>query len=53
MPPIFDNPHWVYQFFAAQRQTDLILQIRAEPGWRSNGKVTPAARTVAQNHKSE
>ncbi len=26
--PIFDNPHRIYQFFAAQRLADLIIQIR-------------------------
>ena len=26
--PIFDNPHRIYQFFAAQRLADLIVQIR-------------------------
>lgn len=29
--PIFANPHRIYQFFAAQRLADLILQIRDEP----------------------
>jgi len=29
--PIFDNPHRIYQFFAAQRLADLIIQIRGEP----------------------
>lgn len=29
--PIFPNPHRIYQFFAAQRLADLILQIRTEP----------------------
>ena len=29
--PIFHNPHRIYQFFAAQRLADLILQIRSEP----------------------
>lgn len=28
--PIFENPHRIYQFFAAQRLADLILQIRGE-----------------------
>lgn len=28
--PIFPNPHRIYQFFAAQRLADLILQIRGE-----------------------
>ena len=34
--PIFDNPHRIYQFFAAQRLADLILQIRAEPETRDD-----------------
>lgn len=29
--PIFPNPHRIYQFFAAQRLADLIIQIRDEP----------------------
>jgi len=29
--PIYENPHRIYQFFAAQRLADLILQIRSEP----------------------
>ncbi|WP_368525230.1 T6SS effector phospholipase Tle3 domain-containing protein [Enterobacter asburiae] len=29
--PIFPNPHRIYQFFAAQRLADLIIQIRKEP----------------------
>lgn len=29
--PIYDNPHRIYQFFAAQRLADLILMIRREP----------------------
>lgn len=29
--PIYENPHRIYQFFAAQRLADLILQIRREP----------------------
>lgn len=29
--PIYHNPHRIYQFFAAQRLADLILQIRNEP----------------------
>ncbi|HDS6853856.1 MULTISPECIES: DUF3274 domain-containing protein [unclassified Enterobacter] len=29
--PIFPNPHRIYQFFAAQRLADLIIQIRSEP----------------------
>ncbi|HED1427910.1 TPA: DUF3274 domain-containing protein [Klebsiella michiganensis] len=29
--PIFLNPHRIYQFFAAQRLADLIIQIRDEP----------------------
>jgi hypothetical protein len=29
--PIFENPHRIYQFFAAQRLADLILQIRSDP----------------------
>ncbi len=29
--PIFPNPHRIYQFFAAQRLADLIIQIRNEP----------------------
>ncbi|WP_029593259.1 effector protein Tle3 domain-containing protein [Franconibacter pulveris] len=29
--PIFNNPHRIYQFFAAQRLADLIIQIRSEP----------------------
>ncbi|MFO6300372.1 T6SS effector phospholipase Tle3 domain-containing protein [Rahnella selenatireducens] len=29
--PIYPNPHRIYQFFAAQRLADLILQIRNEP----------------------
>lgn len=29
--PIFDNPHRIYQFFAAQRLADLILTIRRNP----------------------
>ncbi|MCE0799402.1 DUF3274 domain-containing protein [Buttiauxella sp. S04-F03] len=28
--PIFPNPHRIYQFFAAQRLADLIIQIRGE-----------------------
>lgn len=28
--PIYDNPHRIYQFFAAQRLADLILMIRSE-----------------------
>lgn len=28
--PIYENPHRIYQFFAAQRLADLIIQIRAE-----------------------
>ncbi|EOI3471019.1 DUF3274 domain-containing protein [Cronobacter turicensis] len=28
--PIFPNPHRIYQFFAAQRLADLIIQIRSE-----------------------
>lgn len=28
--PIFDNPHRIYQFFAAQRLADLIIQIRQQ-----------------------
>ncbi|MFJ3457133.1 DUF3274 domain-containing protein [Scandinavium goeteborgense] len=28
--PIFSNPHRIYQFFAAQRLADLIIQIRGE-----------------------
>jgi Protein of unknown function (DUF3274) len=29
--PIYENPHRIYQFFAAQRLADLILQIRRNP----------------------
>lgn len=29
--PIYENPHRIYQFFAAQRLADLIIQIRSEP----------------------
>jgi len=29
--PIYSNPHRIYQFFAAQRLADLILQIRNNP----------------------
>ena len=29
--PIYGNPHRIYQFFAAQRLADLILQIRRNP----------------------
>ncbi|HDH0696790.1 TPA: DUF3274 domain-containing protein [Klebsiella aerogenes] len=29
--PIYENPHRIYQFFAAQRLADLIIQIRGEP----------------------
>lgn len=29
--PIYENPHRIYQFFAAQRLADLILQIRSDP----------------------
>jgi hypothetical protein len=29
--PIYPNPHRIYQFFAAQRLADLIMQIRNEP----------------------
>lgn len=29
--PIYDNPHRIYQFFAAQRLADLILTIRKNP----------------------
>lgn len=29
--PIYDNPHRIYQFFAAQRLADLILEIRRNP----------------------
>jgi len=28
--PVYENPHRIYQFFAAQRLADLIIQIRAE-----------------------
>lgn len=28
--PIYENPHRIYQFFAAQRLADLIIQIRVE-----------------------
>ena len=28
--PIYENPHRIYQFFAAQRLADLIIQIRTE-----------------------
>jgi len=34
--PIYENPHRIYQFFAAQRLADLILQIRAEPETRDD-----------------
>jgi hypothetical protein len=34
--PIFSNPHRIYQFFAAQRLADLILQIRAEDVTRND-----------------
>uniref|UniRef100_UPI0028B0C405 T6SS effector phospholipase Tle3 domain-containing protein n=1 Tax=Atlantibacter sp. TaxID=1903473 RepID=UPI0028B0C405 len=29
--PIYENPHRIYQFFAAQRLADLILTIKTEP----------------------
>lgn len=29
--PVYSNPHRIYQFFAAQRLADLIMQIRSEP----------------------
>ncbi|AUU85565.1 T6SS effector phospholipase Tle3 domain-containing protein [Leclercia sp. LSNIH1] len=29
--PVYENPHRIYQFFAAQRLADLILTIRREP----------------------
>ncbi|WP_159339338.1 effector protein Tle3 domain-containing protein [Leclercia adecarboxylata] len=29
--PVYENPHRIYQFFAAQRLADLIIQIRSEP----------------------
>ncbi|MFZ3619021.1 T6SS effector phospholipase Tle3 domain-containing protein [Leclercia barmai] len=29
--PIYENPHRIYQFFAAQRLADLIMTIRREP----------------------
>lgn len=32
--PIYENPHRIYQFFAAQRLADLILQIRTEEATR-------------------
>lgn len=32
--PIYGNPHRIYQFFAAQRLADLILEIRKNPSTR-------------------
>ncbi|UYM55928.1 DUF3274 domain-containing protein [Leclercia adecarboxylata] len=29
--PVYENPHRIYQFFAAQRLADLIIQIRSDP----------------------
>ncbi|MBV8044200.1 DUF3274 domain-containing protein, partial [Pluralibacter sp.] len=29
--PVYSSPHRIYQFFAAQRLADVIIQIRAEP----------------------
>lgn len=42
--PIYDNPHRIYQFFAAQRLADLILQIR-EPLVTRNDVINVVAHS--------